>query len=162
MNIRPPHAIRRLSRPMKRAGFTLVEVMIVLVILAILAAVAWPAYNDSVRKSRRAAAMSAIAKVMQAQERARSNRATYVNGITDAALTGAPATSEGGYYTLSTTTETATAATAYTVVATAGSSQSADTQCAKLLAVVSNGAVTYSSRNSADDAPSGADPCWVK
>lgn len=143
------------------SGFSLIEMMIVLVILAILAAVAWPSYNDSVRKSRRAAAMSAIAKVMQAQERARSNRATYVQDITSTQLTGAPATSEGNHYTLAIAADSATA-TGYTVVATAGTSQSADTQCAQLLAVVSNGSVSYSSRNSSGDAPTGADPCWVK
>lgn len=37
-----------------KRGFTLIEVMIVVVIVAILASIAYPAYQDSVRKTHRA------------------------------------------------------------------------------------------------------------
>ena len=42
------------------AGFTLVELMIVLAILAALAALAWPTYQNAVQRSRRADAVSAL------------------------------------------------------------------------------------------------------
>src|SRR4030095_15171898 len=44
---------RRLHR-----GFTLIEMMIVLAVLAILAAIALPAYQEQVRKGRRASAQA--------------------------------------------------------------------------------------------------------
>lgn len=50
-------------------GFTLIELMIVVAVVAILAAVALPAYQDQVRKSRRAQAKADLAEFMQMAER---------------------------------------------------------------------------------------------
>ena len=44
----------------RRRGFTLIEMMIVVVVVAVLAAIALPAYQDQVRKSRRASAESVL------------------------------------------------------------------------------------------------------
>ncbi len=49
-------------------GFTLIEVMIVMLIVAILAAVAVPAYQDSVRKGRRASAQGVLMDVAQREQ----------------------------------------------------------------------------------------------
>lgn len=53
----------RSSRPAHRrtaTGFTLVELIIVVLIIAVLAAIAYPAYQDSVVKTRRGAAKSCL------------------------------------------------------------------------------------------------------
>ena len=51
------------------AGFSLVELMIVVTIVAILSAIAIPQYNSSVRKSRRTEAKSAVLDLAGREER---------------------------------------------------------------------------------------------
>ncbi len=53
----------------RNLGFTLVEIMIVVAIVAILAAIAYPAYQDSLRKARRADAKAALLEDAQWLER---------------------------------------------------------------------------------------------
>jgi len=53
----------------KANGFTLIELMIALAVIAILAAIAYPSYQDSVRKSRRADAKSVLLNAAQWMER---------------------------------------------------------------------------------------------
>ena len=48
-------------------GFTLIELMIVVAIVAILASIAYPSYKDSVLKSRRAEARTALSELLQQQ-----------------------------------------------------------------------------------------------
>jgi type IV pilus assembly protein PilE len=59
------------------AGFTLIELMIVVVVIAILGAVAYPSYQDHVRKAKRAEARTALLKTAQVLERWYSDRSTY-------------------------------------------------------------------------------------
>ena len=59
------------------AGFTLIEVMIVVAIVGILAAVAYPSYIDSVRKGKRAEARAALMNLLQQQERYFTQNNTY-------------------------------------------------------------------------------------
>jgi type IV pilus assembly protein PilE len=63
----------------KAAGFTLMELMIVVAIVGILAAIAYPSYMDSVRKSRRADAKAALSNAAQALERYYTEKNTYLN-----------------------------------------------------------------------------------
>lgn len=58
-------------------GFTLIELMIVVVIVGILAAVALPAYNDSIRKSKRSEALTALAEGAQRLEINFTEKGTY-------------------------------------------------------------------------------------
>ena len=63
------------------AGFTLIELMIVVAVIAILAAVAFPSYNDHVRKSRRAQAKADLVELAQQLERHHTVQNTYA-GLT--------------------------------------------------------------------------------
>lgn len=146
----------RHATPHRRAsaGFTLIEIMIVAVVLALLAAVALPSFLDSLRKSRRAEAFTALSAVQQAQERWRSNNAAYSSNLTEAPDApppdprglGLPATTTGGLYTVALS---GTSATGYTVsaVAVAGKSQAADTACSTLAVRVTGAQITYAGCN---------------
>lgn len=83
------------NKPLIQRGFTLLELMIVVAIVGILASIAYPAYQDSVLKGRRAEARTALLELMQQQERYMTQRGTYLvfsnaSGVTvpaDAATT---------------------------------------------------------------------------
>lgn len=83
--------------PRRHRGFTLIEVMIVVAIVAILAAIAYPSYNESVRKSRRAEARAQLLEVAQYMQRFYSQNDSFNRAIGDtvdmtlpAALTAVP------------------------------------------------------------------------
>ena len=59
-------------------GFTLIELMIVVAIVAILASIAYPAYTESIRKGKRAQARTALAELLQQQERYMTQRNCYL------------------------------------------------------------------------------------
>lgn len=142
------------------AGFTLLELMITLVVIAILASIAYPSFIDSIRKSRRADAVSALARVQQAQERWRANNGTYAGTLGGLSLS---ATSPDGHYGLALSNATALT---YTVRATASSSaQLQDIKCRVLQIRMNDGVglVEYGSENSAGTLVTGTNnPCWVK
>jgi type IV pilus assembly protein PilE len=125
-------------------GFTLIEVMITVAILAILSAVAVPAYFDSVRKSRRADAITALSAIAQKQENWRSNNPSYTTDLSAAGLN-VPNPSSG-YYTLAVAIPAgASSAVAFTATATRAGSQVKDTACGNLSLAASAGQFTYGS-----------------
>ena len=62
-----------------QGGFTLVELMITVVVIALLAMVAVPAYNDSIRKGRRADAKSMLSTIAARQEQYFMDNKTYAD-----------------------------------------------------------------------------------
>lgn len=65
----------------RQAGFTLIEVMIVVAILAIISSIAYPSYMEHVRKSRRADAQIKLQELAQLQESFFSRNLTYASSL---------------------------------------------------------------------------------
>lgn len=89
------------TRTHKAGGFTLVEMMIVIAIISIVAAVALPGYKSSVLKGKRAQGRTAIAELLQQQERYLTQNNCYLGFTTNAsgaatAQAPSPATACGG------------------------------------------------------------------
>lgn len=111
----------RFKRP---AGFTLIELMIVVAIIGILASIAYPAYQEYVTRAKRADGKAGLLNLQLAQEKYRANCPQYADGIHATTFTcvagGAhnlvgSTDSPDGKYTL---TITAGSATSYTITAT--------------------------------------------
>ena len=84
------------------AGFTLIEVMIVVGIVAILAAIAVPNYTRYTQRARRAEARDLLMRVAAAQERYYTNFNSYAANVTGPPPGGlgfGNAQSEQGFYT---------------------------------------------------------------
>ncbi|MGP8034499.1 MAG: type IV pilin protein [Steroidobacteraceae bacterium] len=127
------------------AGFTLVELMIVVAIATILFAIAVPSYMSQVRQSRRTEAKTALLDLAGREESFMStNGSAYTNAAATLGYSALPATTPNGYYTLTVACIAAQGAAlgcdpnanapngpAYYLTATpvAGLSQAKDTQC---------------------------------
>lgn len=90
------------------AGFTLIEIMIVVAIVAILSAIAYPAYQDQVRKGRRADAMAQMLTLAQAYERFYTSNNTYAGFWATVPANERRSPASGTAYYAMTSTETAT------------------------------------------------------
>ncbi|MBL4667153.1 MAG: type IV pilin protein [Sneathiella sp.] len=118
----------------KNVGMTLIELMIVVAIVGILAAVAYPSYSNSVRKSHRADAQSALMQLAQAVERFYGISYTYVGtGASGGGTSGAPVSSVFSHTStplgdtkVSYNLTLSATATTYTVTATPTGSQAGD------------------------------------
>jgi type IV pilus assembly protein PilE len=75
------------------AGFTLVELCLVLTLTGLLAAIAWPSLQAQLQRGRRADAVAALMRVQLAQESYRAHHGLYATQL--AVLTGASAGRSG-------------------------------------------------------------------
>lgn len=79
----------------KQAGFTLMELMIVVVIVGLLASVAYPAFRDQARRSARSEATAALASAIARQEQFFADNKSYTTALANLNMT---ALTENGYY----------------------------------------------------------------
>lgn len=70
-------------RVQRMAGFTLIELMIVVVIIAILAAVGYPSYTEYVVRSNRQAAKNMLYQIADRQEQFFLDNRRYGNALTE-------------------------------------------------------------------------------
>ena len=119
----------------RSAGFSLIELMVVVVITAILASIAVPAYNSSIRKSRRTEAKTALLDAAAREERYFATQNIYTTDPSALAYgSGALPIQVGTYYSISSLASspaTATTPGGYVlqITPTAGSPQLQDTSC---------------------------------
>lgn len=116
---------------MKSKGFTLIELLIVIAIIGILAGIAYPSYANYVLTSKRSEARATLLDLVNRQEMYYLDQHKYaLNLQTELGLSGNPLITENGYYSISTSSTTATID--FTLTATAISTQVADSDCATL------------------------------
>ena len=138
-------------------GFTLIETMIAVAITAVLASLSYPSFADQVRKGRRLDAVVRLATLQLAQERYRSNSASYAT----LAQTGIAAQTSDGIYRLSVVGNDATG---YTAVVEAQGSQLRDVNCRFLRLTVVGGNTERASGPDAlvGNAPALNNRCWIR
>mgnify|MGYP000738899881 CR=1 FL=1 len=95
---------QRNNRREFHAGFTLIEMVIVVAIIGILGALAIPSYFDQVRKSRRSMAQIALTELANRQELFFADTFAYTNVMAN--LSYPTTTVGGGFYTLAVTNVT--------------------------------------------------------
>ena len=78
-------------------GFSLVELMITVAIVGIVASIALPAYQDQIRKSRRADGTTLLTEVRDLQERFIMENNTYTTDLSNLGYTGS-VKSDDEYY----------------------------------------------------------------
>ena len=128
-------------RNTRQAGFTLLELMIVVAVVAILATIALPLYTEQMRKGKRAEAAQALGDLQLRQERYRADNPTY--GTLDQ-LTGSAANSTAyntalKYYTVSISGNTGTA---YVITATRKGQLANDPKCGNFTMSMAAGVAT--------------------
>ena len=133
----PEHNISRVT-----AGFTLIELMIVVVVATILATLSYPSYIHFVQKADRSSAQTTLQDWANRQQVWRADHPVYNAGINP---------SDTGKYTYSMVSN----ATSFTLTATAIGRQVDDKQDGVSCAILTL-------RQDGSTGPDGNQPCWGK
>jgi type IV pilus assembly protein PilE len=126
---------KHMPRVSGASGFTLIELMIVVAVVAILGTVAISGYINSVRKSRRTEARTALLDLASREERFMSTNSAYSSTPSDLGYSGSlPLTVGSGYYQISIpvlNAATSAVPATFTLTATAvtGKGQDKDLPC---------------------------------
>ena len=125
----------------RQAGFTLMELMVVVLIVAILAAVGLPSYQNYVRKANRAVAKSKLLEIAAKQESYFADNKKYTDDLSKLGYLGntvgvdrnykfVSSTSDGAMYVVSAVSVAPN--TSFTLTANAANTQSDDASCAQI------------------------------
>ncbi|HEX4267270.1 MAG TPA: type IV pilin protein [Steroidobacteraceae bacterium] len=157
----PQHRIStRLAARARTAGFTLIELMIVVVIVTVLVMVAVPTYLNQIRESRRTEARDYLVELASREERYYATQNAYTSTASNLGYggfgSGNPVGS-GYYYITVTVPDPSVTAPSFSLTATpvAGKGQDKDSYCASFT-VESNGKRTALNSATADD----SSVCW--
>lgn len=146
--------------PRKHAGFTLIELMVVVAVVGILAAIAYPSYTSYVIRTNRAIGAGCLLELAQWMERnyttcLRYDRtgATCATALASAQLPAlACRTDLGARYTFTVAAAPPITTNAYQLEATPGGAQAGDAACGTL-------SINQTGTKGATG-PSGAVGCW--
>jgi type IV pilus assembly protein PilE len=159
----------------RAAGFTLIELMIVVLVASILVAIAVPGYQSQIRHSRRTDAKTALLDMAVRQEKYLTLSNTYTTTASNLGYSALGVAIGNGYYDMyvcvgtattstSTTTpclaNTGTTGTSFVVSAipVAGTSQAGDSSC--LYFAVDNTGTQYSANSTAGTGTNTTSTCW--
>ncbi len=112
----------RVTQASRAAGFSLIELMVVVAIVGILASIALPSYNEHQRKTRRAAGEACLVAVSQRLERVYTTDLSYAGAPAIGTLTQACEPDTLSFYTFSRNV----AAKTYTISAAPKGKQAGD------------------------------------
>ncbi len=123
------------GRP-RNSGFTLIEIMVTLLILALLTLIAYPSFMQSVRKSNRTDAHTALTRAASNLERFFGTNGTYTTDTSRLrlAMDAGTAYSDNRHYVITVAAGATGIGSSYVVSATAkpGDMQTGDTGCTGL------------------------------
>ncbi|MFZ0549997.1 MAG: type IV pilin protein [Steroidobacteraceae bacterium] len=160
----PQHRISTLfpARAIRAAGFTLVELMIVVVIVTILLIVAIPTYLNQMRESRRTEARNYLVELASREERYYATQNAYTPTASNLGYAGFGSGNPvgSGYYYITTPSvpdpsNSSQPSFSLTADPVAGKGQDLDTQCASFT-VESNGKRTALNSSGTDN----SSVCW--
>lgn len=133
------------------AGFTLVELLVVMVVFGILISIAYPSYRTYLLRAHRTDARAALALDQSILERCYAQNFSYSANC--ASLPAFPHNSANGFYNLAISNLTAST---FTLTATAIGTQVLDTSCTNFM-------VNQTGLQTASDSSGGAQTtCWTR